>query len=396
MSGADQVLYDTDFATAIARNKRNTVALFIVLLAIGAAAGYVLGWGVAILELIWRLPADQVQRLTPGAVLADLFGPPRPYAIAGAGILSGTGLVWGVICLLNGEDILTSFAGARDADPSIPAERRFIDIVAEMAIAAGMPMPRAMVVDTPAMNAFAAGFSPQRAVITATSGIIEACTREELQGVVGHEMGHVADYDIRYTTVVAAMAGVLVLLSHFLGSIVRNSFGWGPRVPYATRRSGSDSSGGQRLLLTLIVLAVLVVVLIVAPLAARLVQMAISRQREFLADATSVKYTRNPLGLIHALERLARGETDIARSSSPVSALCIAEPKRRSFISFSTHPETEDRIMRLRNLGGHGTPGEPSEDPPAAAAHSFLPDAGNNPWVPPPADQSPPSRGPWG
>src|SRR6202007_1674992 len=109
---------------------------------------------------------------------------------------------------------LPGFVAPPGADPNSPAERRFIDVVEEMAIAAGLPRPRAMVVETPALNAFASGYSPEHAMVTATSGILQTCTREELQGVIGHEMGHVADYDVRYATVVAAMAGVIVLIQH--------------------------------------------------------------------------------------------------------------------------------------------------------------------------------------
>ncbi len=408
-------LYDTDFESAIARNKRNTVLLFVVLLLIGAVMGYVLGWGIAILQLIWTLPPDQIRQWTVGGVLLDLVGTPRSTALIGAALLCGAGLSWGLITLFSGERILASFTGARLANPEEPVERRFIDVVAEMAIAAGLPPPTAMVIDTDALNAFASGFSPDRAIITATSGILRSCTRDELQGVIGHEMGHIADYDVRYTTVVAAMAGILVLISHSLGAIARGTFGWGPQgggyYPSAPRRSSgggnSDSgSSGLRLVLTLAVLAVLIVVLIVAPLAARLVQMAISRQREFLADATSAKLTRNPVGLIHALQRLASNDTAIAGKNSPVAALCIAEPKGRSLRGLlSTHPELDDRIMRLSNMGARRLPGEvlPTTEHDSApdraagemASQPFL--QNQNIWTPP--SDPPPDRrrkGPWG
>ncbi len=240
-----------------------------------------------------------MSRLSAGAVLLDLFGPPRPSALLGAAIVTGAGLIWGLITLSSGAEILASFAGARDANPNDPLERQFINVVAEMAIAAGVEAPRAMVMETPALNAFASGSSPKHAMITATTGILQACTREELQAVIGHEMGHVAEYDVRYTTVVAAMAGVIVLLAHFLGNIAQYSFGWGGYGygGYGYRQSRSreeGGAGGTRLALTLVVVAVLVVLLIVAPLASKLVQMAISRQREYLADASSAKLTRNP------------------------------------------------------------------------------------------------------
>jgi heat shock protein HtpX len=403
MSDASATLYNTDFRAAIARNKRNTVILFVVLLLISAIVGYVLGWAVAIIELIWNLPPEQVSQLSAGAVLLDLFGPPRPSALLGAAIVTGAGLIWGLITLSSGAEILASFAGARDANPNDPLERQFINVVAEMAIAAGVEAPRAMVIDTPALNAFASGSSPKHAMITATTGILQACTRQELQAVIGHEMGHVAEYDVRYTTVVAAMAGVIVLLAHFLGNIARYSFGWGGYGygGYGYRQSRSreeGGAGGARLLLTLVVVAVLVVLLIVAPLASKLVQMAISRQREYLADASSAKLTRNPVGLIHALQRLEAGNTNVAPSNSPVSALCIAAPKGAWFSGlFSTHPPIPDRIARLRNLGGVSVaetePLAPPPPRPPVQDMSAIEPHQHGPWD---TDRPPPQKGPWG
>jgi heat shock protein HtpX len=401
MSDASATLYNTDFRAAIARNKRNTVILFVVLLLISAIVGYVVGWAIAILELIWNLPPEEVGRLSAGAVLLDLLGPPRPGALLGAAIVTGAGLIWGLITLSSGAEILASFAGARDANPNDPAERQFINVVAEMAIAAGIEPPRAMVMETPALNAFASGSSPKHAMITATTGILQACTRQELQAVIGHETGHVAEYDVRYTTVVAAMAGVIVLLAHFLGNIAQYSFGWGGYGygGYGYRRERErDGAGGARLLLTLVVVAVLVVLLIVAPLASKLVQMAISRQREYLADASSAKLTRNPVGLIHALQRLEAGNTNVAPSNSPVSALCIAAPKGAWFSGlFSTHPPIADRIARLRNLGGVAV--SETEPPPEFLPHHSTQDMPgaephrHGPWD---TDQPPPQKGPWG
>ncbi|HEY1502678.1 MAG TPA: M48 family metalloprotease [Stellaceae bacterium] len=398
MADLSAALYNTDFQAAIARNKRNTIILFVVLLLLSAIVGYVLGWAVAILELIWNLPASEVSRLTAGGVLLDLFGPPRPDALLGAAIVAGAGLVWGLITLTSGAEILASFAGARDANPNDPPERQLIDVIAEMAIAAGLEPPRAMVMETPALNAFASGSSPKRAMITATTGILQACTREELQAVIGHEMGHVAEYDVRYTTVVAAMAGVVVLLAHFLGNIAQYSFGWGGYGyggyrPSRSREEGG--AGGVRLVLTLVVVAVLVVLLIVAPLASKLVQMAISRQREYLADVSSAKLTRNPVGLIHALQRLEAGDTNVAPSNSPVSALCIAAPKGAWFSGlFSTHPPIPDRIARLRNLGGVAVATtEPLAPLPPRPATPAVEPHRHGPWD---TDQPPPPpKGPW-
>jgi heat shock protein HtpX len=373
MASAAPLLVDTDFEAAIARNKRNTVVLIATLTLISAILGYVLGWAYGILHVIWSLPASQISALTAGAVLRDLVAlPPRPEALIGAAGMVAFGIGWGLVTLYAGASILAAFVGARPADPSRPAEQRFLDVVEEMAIAAGLPKPQAMVVETAALNAFASGYAPESAMITATSGILEGCTREEIEGVIGHEMSH---------TVVAAMAGVAVLIQHLLFDVLR----W---TSLSSGRGRRDDGGGVRLALTVVVLVLVAIVAIIAPLAAKLVQLAISRQREYLADATSVKLTRDPVGLIHALQRLQQGDTALARGSSPVAALCIA-PVRSSFESlFSTHPPLEDRIARLQNLGGGAAvPGTP------AASESPAPDPR---WSGPPSPPEPPHHGPWG
>jgi len=381
MASAAPLLINTDFAAAIARNKRNTVFLIVVLTLIAAILGYVLGWAWGILNVIWTLPEDQIRELSAWTVLRDLVSlPPRPEALIGAVVMVAFGIVWGLITLYAGAAILSAFVGSRPADPAQPAEKRFLDVVAEMAVASGLPLPQARVVDTPALNAFASGYDPEHAMVTATRGILEACTREELEGVIGHEMSHIVDFDVRYATVVAAMAGVAVLVQHLLFDALR----WASFSRGGGRR---DDSGGVRIALTLVVLVLVAVFAIIAPLAAKLVQLAISRQREYLADATSVKLTRDPVGLIHALERLQQSDTAMARGSSPVSALCIA-PVRSTFENmFATHPPLEDRIARLRNLGGVSAPDEPPAAPPPPQDPR---------WSGPPSSPAPPHHGPWG
>ena len=369
MTGAAAALYNTDFQKAIQRNKDNTLLLLEMLVVTSTVLGYVVGWAAGILHDIWSMPGDRVAQLSLGWVLRDLVAmPPRLSALIGMAALVGAGLGWALVTLYAGARILAAFVGARPADPTNPAERVLIDVIEEMAIAAGLPPPRAMVVDTPALNAFASGASPERAIITATAGLLRACTREELQGVIGHEMSHIADYDVRYATVVAAVAGVAVLVSHLLRDMARL---WSPRGGRAV------SGGAARLALTLGVLVVVALVSVAAAIASRLVQLAISRQREYLADATSVKLTRNPTGLIQALQRLEHSDTALARADSPVSALCIAPPTGlASSELMSTHPPLEERIARLRNLGGGATA---PEAPVAAAAPANATPHG--PWA---------------
>jgi heat shock protein HtpX len=378
-ANAGAALRNTDFRRAIAQNKRATVAFTIMLLWLSAIFGYILGWALGILIEIWTVPDAKVAQLTLSWVIADLGGPPRPQALLCAAGMLSLSAIWGIFTLAIGGSILAAFSGARDADARRPGEQRFINVVQEMAVAAGLPPPRTMVIDSPALNAFASGTSPGRAIITATTGLIRTCTREELQGVVGHEMAHVANYDVRYVTLVAAMAGVIVLVGHLMWDMLRYELGLTEREQYvendpeATQEEalpiGPVGLSPQRLLLSLGVVVIAATAALVAPIAARLVQFAISREREYEADATSVQFTRNPLGLIGALHRLADADTAIARDSSPVSALCIASPSALTDGPFSTHPPIEDRIHRLQNLGGTPTPTSES----AVSEHASAP-----------------------
>src|SRR5215472_11153331 len=202
MASGTPTLINTDFATAIQRNKDNTLLLFAFLVVIAGVFGYVLGWGGGIIHDIWTMPAAKVSHLTADWVVRDLLSlPPRTSALFGALGMMATGALWGLLTLFVGAHILAAFVGARDANPALPAEQRFINVVEEMAIAAGLP--------------------PESAVITITRGLLQACTREQLQGVIGHDMGHIVDYDIRYSTVATAMAGVIVLVAHALRDLSR-------------------------------------------------------------------------------------------------------------------------------------------------------------------------------
>src|SRR5215472_475537 len=164
MTSAAPLLVNTDFEAAIARNKRNTVILIAVLTLIAAILGYVLGWAWGILNVIWTLPDAQIRELSALAVLRDLVAlPPRPAALIGALVMVAFAIVWGLITLYAGAAILAAFVGSRPADSRRPEEKRFLDVVAEMAVAAGLPRPEARVVDTPALNAFASGYQPEHA-----------------------------------------------------------------------------------------------------------------------------------------------------------------------------------------------------------------------------------------
>jgi len=212
-------------------------------------------------------------------------------------------------------------------------------------VAAGVPMPKLMVMDTDALNAFATGTSTHNAAIVATRGLLATLNRDELQGVIGHEMGHIANLDTRYMTIVGVTVGLIALVA----DMILRTLQWGS----FNRGSDSDkkgNSGGG------ILIVVLIVVAIFAPLAAKAVQLAVSRQREYLADATSVQFTRNPQGLISALTKIDAAAKPFPGVSNATQHLFIVNPVQKitalTSALMATHPETADRIARLRNLGG--------------------------------------------
>jgi heat shock protein HtpX len=218
------------------------------------------------------------------------------------------------------------------------------NVVEEMALAAGLPVPRVMIVNDPAPNAFATGRDPEHAVIAATTGLLERMNREELQGVIGHEMSHVLNRDTRVTTLVVAVCGAIVVLCDlfwrfsFFGGRSRND-------------NDNDNSG-----LALVLMALGIVALILAPLGAALIQSAVSRRRETLADSTAVSLTRNPAGLRSALEKLLADTTVVSHTSRATAHLWIESPLDResdkSWLNrmFDTHPPLTERIAALSAL----------------------------------------------
>lgn len=232
--------------------------------------------------------------------------------------------------------IVLTMTGARVVDES--SAPQLYNIVHEVVIAAGMPMPKVAIVDDEAPNAFATGRDPEHGVIAFTTGILRVMDREQLQGVAAHEMAHVANRDTLVSAVAATTAGAIALLSDMIMRIMW--FGGG-------RRDNNRDNGGNPLV---IVAALLVMVL--APLAAVLLKAAISRNREALADATGVQFTRNPAGLRRALETLAADSTVVHQKSTAVAHVWIESPLDGSTVNklFSTHPPLEDRIAILRQM----------------------------------------------
>ena len=312
----------TDFVAAQRVNRRNTLLLLIVLTAIAALVGYVIGW----------LLEGEASDTVPLWSKAGLFA---------AALMAVVSVGWSMISLAFGDKLVLTMANAKEIDKADAPQ--LYNVVEEMAIAAGVPMPRVMVLETDALNAFATGNKVGHGTIVVTRGLLDTLSRDELQGVVAHEMSHLANLDTRYMVIVGVTVGLIALVCDML----LRTMAWGG----SGRSSSSDkkSSGAGLLIILLIVVAIL------APIAAKFVQMAVSRQREYLADATSVQFTRNPNGLISALGKLAEKAAPFPGVSRATQHLFIVNPVQtftaKSSALLATHPDIADRIARLRNLG---------------------------------------------
>jgi len=253
----------------------------------------------------------------------------------------------------NGPKRVLEVNGARLLEePKTPEERQLVNVVEEMAIAAALPKPKVYVVDDPDPNAFATGHGPESACIAVTSGLIGKLNREELQAVVGHEMGHVRNLDVRLMTTVAALVGFVVLASEgmrrFLG------FGRGGGGLFGGR--GKKDSGTA--VIGLVILVVWVITLILAPVIMRLMAMAVSRNREYLADATGAELTRNPMALASALQKIDAATEPTVSINRSAAHLCITDPLGRAVNDkegalanlLGTHPPMAMRITRLKGM----------------------------------------------
>jgi len=218
---------------------------------------------------------------------------------------------------------------------------RFYRIVENLCISQGMPMPKVYIINDQAPNAFATGRDPEHAMVAATSGLLDIMSDSELEGVMAHEMGHVKNYDIRVSMIVF---GLVVAVGFIADILLRMSF-------FAGRSRNDDNNGGGNP----VVLIFGIVAMILAPLVAILVQLAVSRQREYLADATSAMTTRNPEALASALQKLEDYGRPMQRQSSSMAHLWIADPAPKPNMAqrlMSTHPPIQERIARLREMGG--------------------------------------------
>ncbi|MEP6995075.1 MAG: M48 family metallopeptidase [Acidobacteriota bacterium] len=290
--------------------------------------------GFVLLLLILGLGAD-------GALYGAGVTPGIPIATLGALCVGGFSAFWS---LHGGDRAVLESADAAPLDLSDPQQRVLDNVVEEIAIAGGIPKPAVYVIPDADPNAFATGTGPEHASIAVTRGLLDKLDRAELQAVVAHELSHVKNYDVRLMTVVAALAGAILLLSDWS----RRGLSWGGR---SRNRQGGGGLG-------ILFVVLWVVSIILAPIIAQIVSLAVSRQREYLADASGAELTRNPLSLASALEKIENAVDPTPSIKQGIAHLCIADPRGRSLNDregffanlFSTHPPIAKRIALLREM----------------------------------------------
>ena len=315
----------TTFYNQIAANKRNSFLMAALVVVVLGLLGFAIGWAV--------------------------FGDPSGGVIALVAAI-GLGGLAGVGTYFAGDTLVLTVSGAKEVDENQAPQ--LLNVVREMAIAANVPMPRVYLIDDSAPNAFATGRDPAHASVAVTTGLLEKLDREELQGVIGHELSHVRNYDIRFSLVVGVMVGVIAILADFF---LRFTF-WG-----GAGRSRDRDGGGGGAQAVIFILAIVLAIL--APIISRFIQLAVSRQREYLADASAIDLTRNPYGLERALAKISGDPEVLEVANRGTQHMYFTNPikrfEQRSSNLMSTHPAILDRINRLRELTG---------DPPLSTAES--------------------------
>ena len=304
------------FYGQISENRRNSTLLALIVIALFGVLGFVIGYAIT--------------GYTAGAL-----------GVSGIALLLGS--LAAVGSYFGGDSVVLSVSGAKEVDET--SAPQLLNVVREMSIAANVPMPKVYVIDDTAPNAFATGRDPNHASVAITTGLLEKLDREELQGVIGHEMSHVRNFDIRFALLVGVLVGSIALMADFF---LRFTF-WG-----GGRRSNNDNRGSGGLQVVFFVIAILLSIL--APIAARFVQLAVNRQREYLADASSVELTRNPYGIERALAKISEDQEVLEVANRATQHMYFTNPikkfEQRASGLFSTHPPTLDRINRLRQLTG--------------------------------------------
>lgn len=288
----------------ISANKRKTWFLVVIFTVVIVALGYVFG----------EIYGDPYS----GIVMASVF----------ATIMSLTGY-------FQGDAIALASAGAKRIEKK---DSEYVwNLVENLAITSGIPMPAVYLIDDPSGNAFATGRDPEHASVAVTTGLVRLLSKGELEGVLAHEMSHVRNYDVRVMTIVVVLVGIVLLLSDWM---LRGMF----------HRRGDDNGGAGIMLVIGIALAIL------SPIFAQLIKMAVSRQREYLADASAALLTRYPEGLASALQKIANADLPLRSANHATAHLFLANPfdphvTKKFEQLFSTHPPILDRIKRLREMG---------------------------------------------
>ena len=267
-------------------------------------------------------------------LLGYIFSYATGWGVIGFPIAIVIAIIISVNQYYNGDKMVLKISKARPAKKEeFP---RLINTVEGLSIAAGVPMPKIYVIDDEAPNAFATGRDPEHSSVAVTTGLLEKMNRTELEGVIAHEMSHVKNYDIRIMTISVALVGVVILVSNFM---LRSFMFGGGR-----RRKGKSNA---------IMFAIAIVMAILAPLFATMIRLAISRKREFLADASAAKLTRYPDGLANALKKISADHSVLKVANKATAPLYISNPLKKNSTwtnLFSTHPPAEERIKRLRAM----------------------------------------------
>jgi len=295
----------------IAANRRKSVLVIFLFFLFWIAAGY----GIGLLA-----GAGTLRGAVTGAVVA--------------GLLALVAVLW---ALTMGQITVLAASGAKPVTQQ--QYPQLYDVVSTLTVGSGLPMPKIYVIDDPSPNAFATGLSPKSAAVTATTGLLQIMNREELEGVLGHEMSHIRNYDVRLVLIVSTV----VALAGLLASIMWRSLFF--------TRVGNNRDGGYVIIILIAAAALLsVIAVIVGPL----MQFSLSRSRESLADASSVELTRNPAGLLHALQKLQKNDKPFAKMTHVTAAMCIDDPLQHHDAwfhhLFDTHPPIEQRIAALQRI----------------------------------------------
>lgn len=320
----------TTFRELIASNKRNSFLLVVCFILFIAAVAM----GLTLAAIAYFSP-DAVNHLD------------WQHALMVGGIAGGVAFLISLLSYYAGANFILAVSGAKEMQKR--DDPQLWNVVEEMAIAAGLPMPKIYLIDDSAPNAFATGRDPAHAIVAITTGLRDKLNREELQGVIAHEMSHIRNYDIRLMLLMAVLIGTIAMLADFFLRMMW----YGGRGSSSSRDDGKGGKeGGGIVALVLIVIGVILA--IIAPIVAQIIQLAVSRQREYLADASAVELTRNPLGLANALRKIDADPDVLEAANRGTAHLYIANPikkfEARASSMLSSHPPIQDRIRRLEAL----------------------------------------------